>query len=380
MRASFRYEDSVPVLEVIQRMSSLNLHFEVSLVSREQYRERSERNICRCLLCNTLEYLAVCDDKRRLLAKRIEYFFEAVFFHNHSCRIRLEYVADRLLLREDEPALRGSFVDRNYENNQIVRFDKVAYYPLICVFLRRQCRNPVLEFIDISLICSADPHDLIITDAVLVFSAKCCFQFSCDIRTLFLTDKIRFIQHDSIRNLLVYYPAEDPEVFIGKAAAAVHNKQGNVTLVEHLIGFPDSKFTQLALIVESRSVDHNNRTERQQLHSFLNRVCSSTEHIRYYCKVLPCQCVDHARLTGIAPSEYSYMYTFTRRCVVHAHFVPPRSVSVCMSPVLSPFICSHWPCMAPVSGFQFCSLAVITGIPFSLIDIIFTGSCKALYS
>ena len=118
--AAFADENPVAIFQLVQHLCSFNLKFQVPFVSGKKDRERSQRNLFRCIGRYFGKRLAVGDDKAWLFAEGCEGFFQfCVTGYNRDCT-GFQYIADGLLLRKNQTSFWGGRVDRDDQNDKII--------------------------------------------------------------------------------------------------------------------------------------------------------------------------------------------------------------------------------------------------------------------
>lgn len=120
MGAAFTDENFVTIFQLVQHLCAFDLKLQISFVSGKQDGKRGQWNIFRCIDRHFGKCLAVGDDKAWLFAKRRKCFLQfCVTGYNRDCT-SLQYIADGLLLREDQTSFWGGRVDRDDQNDKII--------------------------------------------------------------------------------------------------------------------------------------------------------------------------------------------------------------------------------------------------------------------
>ena len=96
----------------------------------------------------------------------------------------------------------------------------------------------------------------------------------------------------------------------------IHHENRDIGLIEHEARPAHPFFTERSLIIQSRRVDDNDRTEGEQLHRLADRVGRCTAHLGDYRKLLPGHTVDQTGFACIAQTEKADVYTFGRYFVI----------------------------------------------------------------
>ena len=87
----------------------------------------------------------------------------------------------------------------------------------------------------------------------------------------------------------------------------IESENGNVSIVEYLTCFFNPHFAEFAFVIDSRSVNDNNGSEREKLHGFFYGVGRCSFNIGNNGKILPRNSIYEARFACVAKSEKSYM-------------------------------------------------------------------------
>ena len=73
--------------------------------------------------------------------------------------------------------------------------------------------------------------------------------------------QISFIEDEQERNFFILYTCKNCIVLWGDSGGSINYKYSNICLVQDLIGFLDTKFSEFSCVIETWSVNHDNRTK-----------------------------------------------------------------------------------------------------------------------
>ena len=108
-------------------------------------------------------------------------------------------------------------------------------------------------------------------------------------------------------------PAEEGHVFGGRAGGRLNDEEGDIRLVEDLVGPLHAQAAQFAFIVDARRVNQQYRTQGEQFHRLGHGIRRGTRRVGHNGQVLVRQGVDEARFAGIATAEDTDMDAVRRR-------------------------------------------------------------------
>ncbi|MNO50099.1 hypothetical protein D3C76_404650 [compost metagenome] len=124
----------------------------------EQDGERGQGHVPRRVGGNLEEDLRVSDDEPRPRSEPLQRRPELVLLRHDGDGVALEQVADRLLLRQNQPALGRGFVNRHDQHDEIARRDKVADEPEALLLVRKGRHDRPLQLGDTAAVQGAERH------------------------------------------------------------------------------------------------------------------------------------------------------------------------------------------------------------------------------
>ncbi len=152
-------QDSILIFQQIQGSCAVHGGLKVSLISCEQDRERSQRNILRHVGGNLFESLTVRDDQGRRFSERSQGLLKLGIPCYDRDGARFQNIPDSLLLRKDQPSFWGGLVDRDDKDCQVGRFQQIADDLKPGVRDRNQRRKLFFQLLYVHSGGGTDPHN-----------------------------------------------------------------------------------------------------------------------------------------------------------------------------------------------------------------------------
>ena len=206
--------------------------------------------------------MRVGDDELWRLRERFQRARKLSLARDKRNRVRVENVAQCLLLRQNQPSLRSRGVYRSDEDYNVVRLDEVGTDTLVISLALRERSNKLAEFLDILAVLRADRNFVFLKLVFLEFG------------------QVGFVVRYDIRNVLLFKRAYQLTVAVAQSECAVGYQNGYIGLIDCVERALDTLTPQLADIVDTRRVDDHDRTGRQYFHSFSDRVGSCAGGVR----------------------------------------------------------------------------------------------------
>lgn len=238
----------------------------------EQDGERGQRHVPRRIGGDLKEDLRVGDDEPRLRPEPIQRGPELVLLRHNGDGVALEQVADRLLLRQDQPAFGRGFVDRHDQHDQIARRHEVADEPEALLLVRKRRDDGPLQLRHAAPVQSAECH---------AFQAKLGLHLGKYSRPrVRIQQRVDFIHHAYDRDLpLLQFGQQLPIKIIG-TRQHINHQQGEVGAVDQLPRFLLAPLAKLAFVVQPGGINQHHWSQRQQFHRFVHRVGGRPPHRR----------------------------------------------------------------------------------------------------
>ena len=155
VRAALADENLVAVLDAVERAYSLDCVLQAALIACHKDREGGQRNRRRHNLADLGEGLTVRHNEARREGELRQRHRQLTFLHDNADALVIEYVAQHLLLRQNQAALRRSAVNRRHEDNRVAGLKQIVE-KVALLFLRTQGRNSLLKLVYIALRLRAD--------------------------------------------------------------------------------------------------------------------------------------------------------------------------------------------------------------------------------
>ena len=231
------------------------------------------------------------------------------FDYNCSC-ICFQNITDRLLLRKNQTSFRGGLIDRNNQHDKIRWMNQITHDTQFRILLGSESGNLFLQFIYICLICGTYPQNS------LFFNLVCSLRRFDGSTLVIFRNQVCFVQNNKIRNLLLLNSFQNRSILFCHTGGSVHHQNGNIRFVQNLVSLLDPKLSKFSLIIQTRRINHHNRTERKKLHSFQNRIRCSTLYVRYDRKALACKSINDTRFAGITFAKNTNMDALRRGRII----------------------------------------------------------------
>ena len=105
--------------------------------------------------------------------------------------------------------------------------------------------------------------------------------------------------------------------FLFLCVSGFTKQQGEVGFSDYFQGAFYAHFSQLAFVIEARSVNKQTRAEWMNFHCFCHRISSSAGSGGDYNGILPCQGIDKAGFSTVSPSEEGDVEAVGIRSLIH---------------------------------------------------------------
>ena len=105
--------------------------------------------------------------------------------------------------------------------------------------------------------------------------------------------------------------------FLFLCVSGFTKQQGDVGFSDYFQGAFYAHFSQLAFVIEARSVNKQTRAEWMNFHCFCHRISSSAGSGGDYNGILPCQGIDKAGLSAVPSSKDGNVQAVGTRCIIH---------------------------------------------------------------
>ena len=319
--AALRDEDAITVPKLVDHSDAVHGALKIALVAGHQDRKRGQRHILGRVRRNLREGLTVRDHEGRLFAEARERFAQSGLLDDDARRVAVEHVAQGLLLRQDEAALRRGGVDGRHEHDEVARADEIADDPLFRALGRCCDGETVLEFLNARTGQRADGNAV---------------RRGHPVRRL----EVRLVVGDEIRDVLFLEDTDELAVAVCVSHRGVNDEDGDVRAVQNLLCAAHALCPERALVVKARRVDDRDGAQRQQLHGLGNGVGRRAPNFGHEGDLLPGDGVDDAGLTRVPPPEKTDVDALRARRIVKTHtiFLPESEFSVsdyslCRSPL-----------------------------------------------
>ena len=205
----------------------------------------------------------------------------------------IEQLSERLLLRQDDPALGRSVIDRDHQDHGVPRLDQIRDDILFLFLVPDDMGELLLERVDPRTVDRAD---------IDLLRLRC----GDDVQ------QIDLVIHDEIRQPALAKFRNKRVVRLSHPERTVYHQHGDIRLSQHLAGTLYPQRAEGADVVKAGRVDDHDRSQRQQLHRFFDRIGRRTKGIgndRYF---LIGHSVHDAGFAGVAPPEKGDMRTLGR--------------------------------------------------------------------
>ena len=308
VRAALRDEDARPVGQAAKRRRSGDGVAEESLVAGHEDGEGGQGHRERHDLRDEPEGLAVGDDHAGRRDERGERPGELVLAGDEVHRLRVEHVANRLLLREDHPALGGGRVNRGHEHDHVAWREQVAHDARVERLVGGETGETLLELLDplegdgarIGLVCARGGPAV-------------------------LGEKVALVANDEVGQAAALEQTDELGLGGGERPRRVGHEDGHVGAVEHAPRPRHALLAERARVVEARGVDDDHRPQGQDLHRLRDGVGRRAERVRDHGEVLTRHGVDQARLARVPQTEEPDVDPLARGRVSQSHVSSPSS-------------------------------------------------------
>ena len=274
----------VAVAQLLQRVRAADQTVQIALEAREQDRERRHRDARGRMLRDPLERLRIRDHERGSMLQPAECRLQLRILTADHGAVVVEQLAQRLLLRQDDPALGRGFVDRDDQHDGVALLHQIGDDALLFLLRLDQGGKALLE-LPYPLSCQSAHKQLTLIQ----------------MRTR--RHEIDFIVAHEIRQLAAVEFIQQAFICRGQSDGTVHYKHGDIGLAQYLASALHAQLAQSAFIIEAGGVDDNDRPQRQQLHCLLHRVGGRAEGVGDNGDTLIGHGIDNARFARVTPPE-----------------------------------------------------------------------------
>ena len=316
MGTSLTDQDLIPVFQLFQSPGAFRCRLQVSFISGEENRKRSERDLFRRIFGNSFEYLAVGDHQPGLFPQALQGLFYPVFLYDHRHGAGVQDIPDGLLLGKDQPSLWRSLVNRHHQHHKISGGQQVSQKLPLVFPGAAQRRQPLFQLMDPRPLSGAYPEKV---SALLIPFRQPCKGLA----GLFLCKGISLVQHQDTGDLFLSYPFQEHPVLPAHPGLPVQDQHRHIGLIQYLIAFLYPEAAKLSLIVDARGIHHHHRPQGQQLHRLIHRICSGSLNIRYHRQILTGNLVHHTGFPCVPLSKKTDMHPLSPGRLIHSHVKPP---------------------------------------------------------
>ena len=300
MGTSFPNQNFIAVSERIQSRHTPHRLCQITFIPGKQNGEGSQHNLFGRIRVHLVKHLTVGNHQTGRLSQFLQCLFQTIFLYHNRRAVSVQNIPDGLLLGKNQSAFGGSFINRNHQNQEIPRLHQISHNIFIRFLLLSQPGNLLFQLPDIRFLFSADPD-------FIFFAGR------------LLSHQIQLIVHHHIRNGFILKTLNQHLILRLPANSAVYHQQSHIRLIQHLIAFLHPELPQFSLVINTRRVNHHHRAQWQKLHRLIDRVCSSSLHLRHNGQILACHCINHAGFPCISFSKKTDMYPLRSRCLIHSH-------------------------------------------------------------
>ncbi len=255
VRAALGDEDLVAVLQGGELCSAGNQRLQLALVAGKEDGKRGKRNFVGHKARDPAKGLRVCDHHGGGSAKRAKRARKLLHLAADDRAVRVEHVADGLLLGQNEPALGRRLVDGDHKHHHValrqqIRHDAALGEP--------GCAAKVCKGF-FQLVNAASGQRAEIEEVLFGLG-----HFGKQVRLIVCADH---------RDLALGKAGKQALLQIRQRQSRVMDQHSHVDGRKDLGRLFDTKRAKLALVVQTRGVDDDDRTQRQQLHRLFYGVC-----------------------------------------------------------------------------------------------------------